>query len=245
MYARPTILLPLALLALLAMLTFWIDYSVQMPDAKADGSSRHDPDYILNNFVTSRTDENGDLRYKLTAAEMRHYPDDDTTELEVPHFTRYETDKPFSQIEGKQGFVSSDGKEIEFVGDVKVIRQAYNGNGEMQVLTDRLMLLPNEERATTSSPVLITQAPKTVIRATGMIYDKKKKTITLLKRVKAHYEKPGTRKISTPNNLKRRAPQAMRLETGMNARAAQIERQVRPAGTQQPAVKLNLSRDID
>lgn len=245
MYARPTILLPLALLAILALLTFWIDYSVQMPEAKPDGSSRHDPDYILNNFATTRTDENGDLRYKLMAAEMRHYPDDDSTELEKPHFTRFEIDKPFSQIEGNKGFVSSDGEEIEFVGEVKVVRQAYNGKGEMVVTTERLLVLPDEEKATTSSPVLITQAPKTVIRANGMIYDKKNKTIQLLNRVKAHYEKPGTNKTSTPNNLNRRAPNAMRLETGMNAVAGQVERNVRPAGAPQPEVKLNLSRDID
>lgn len=245
MYARPTILLPLALLAILALLTFWIDYSVQMPEVKPDGSSRHDPDYILNNFVTTRTDENGDLRYRLMAAEMRHYPDDDTTELEVPHFTRFEIDKPFSQIEGKKGLVSSDGEEIEFVGDVRVVRQAYNGKGEMVVVTERLLVLPNEEKATTSSPVLITQEPKTVIHATGMIYDKKKKTVQLLKNVKAHYEKPGMNKTSTPNSLNRRAPDAMRLETGMNAVAGQVERNVRPAGARQPEVKLNLSRDIN
>jgi lipopolysaccharide export system protein LptC len=42
----------------------------------------------------------------------------------------------------------------------------------------------------TDSPVVITQAPKTVIHATGMVFDKKKQTLTLNKRVKAHYERP-------------------------------------------------------
>jgi lipopolysaccharide export system protein LptC len=39
--------------------------------------------------------------------------------------------------------------------------------------------------------VVIKQAPKTVITATGMVYDKKKQTLTLNKRVKAHYERPA------------------------------------------------------
>lgn len=245
MHARSTILLPLALLAVLALLTFWIDYSVQAPTQKPAGSSRHDPDFILHNFTTTRTDENGDLRYRLTANEMRHYPDDDTTELEQPHFTRYQIDKPFTQIEGKKGFVSSDAEKIEFVDDVRVVRQAYNGKGEMVVLTDRLDVFPNEERAVTDRPVVITQEPKTVIHAVGMVYDKKKETVELGKRVKAHYEKPSMDISSTPNNLNRRPANAMRLETGLDTVSSQLNRRVRPLGAVQPEVELKLSKDID
>jgi lipopolysaccharide export system protein LptC len=245
MHARPSIIFPIALLAILAMLTFWIDYAVQAPEAKLDGSSRHDPDYILNNFTTTRTDENGELRYRLIAAEMRHYPDDDTTELEKPKFERYEADKPFTKIEGNKGFVSTDAEVVEFIDDVKVVRQAFNGKGEMVVLTDRLEVMPNEEMAKTNSPVVITQEPKTVIHATGMIYDKRNQTVKLLSRVKAHYEKPDVDPASTANNMNRRQSSSMRLESNLDAAANQVRRNVRPAGAVQPEVQLNLSKDID
>jgi len=245
MYARPSILFPIVLMAILAMLTFWIDYAVQAPEARIDGSSRHDPDYILNNFTTTRTDENGELRYRLTALEMRHYPDDDTTELEKPQFQRYEVDKPFTTIEGNKGFVSTDAETVEFIDDVKVVRQAFNGKGEMVVLTDRLKVMPNEEMAKTDRPVVITQEPKTVIHATGMIYDKKNQTVQLLSRVKAHYEKPNMNPATTPNTMNRRPTGAMRLESQMDAAANQVKRNVIPAGAIQPEVQLNLSKDID
>ncbi|MFZ3087682.1 MAG: LPS export ABC transporter periplasmic protein LptC, partial [Methylotenera sp.] len=77
--ARSAIVFPLVLLMLLALLTFWINKTVQPQAPKLDGSSRHDPDYIMSNFVTTQTDINGDLRYKLAAIEMRHFPDDDST----------------------------------------------------------------------------------------------------------------------------------------------------------------------
>lgn len=232
MHVRPTIVLPLILMAMLAVLTFWIDHSVQAPEAKMDGSSRHDPDYILNNFTTTRTDENGDLRYRLTATEMRHYPDDDTTELEKPRFERYQIDKPFTSIEGNRGFVSADAETVEFRDDVKVVRQAFNGKGEMVVRTDKLEVLPNEEIARTDSPVVITQEPKTVIHATGMIYDKKNQTVQLLNRVKAHYEKPSAGAATTPNNASRRPSAAIRIESPVDDN--QLERNVRPAGAVQP-----------
>lgn len=188
--ARSAIAFPLILLVLVALITFWINRAVQPVMPKIDGSSRHDPDYIMTNFVTTQTDVKGDLRYKLAAIEMRHFPDDDTTELQRPRYTQFAVNKPYTQVEGLRGFVSSDGEEVQLVDNVKVTRQAFKDKGEMTVETDYLNIRPNEELVTTQSPVVIKQAPRTVIYATGMIYEKKKQTVTLLKRVRAHYEKP-------------------------------------------------------
>lgn len=201
MYGRSTILFPLALLALLALLTFWIQRTVQTPEPKLDGSSRHDPDYILNNFVTIKTDANGNLRYRLVASEMKHYPDDDSTELQHPHFTRYAPGKPYTQIEGQRGFVSSNGENIQFLDNVKVVREAFKDRGEMVVLTEFLNIEPKKDLVTTDRPVVITQAPKTVIHATGMVYDKKRQTVKLLNNVQVHYERPSlTKKPRTPES---------------------------------------------
>lgn len=187
---RAAITFPLALLIFLALVTFWINRTVQPPVPKADGSSRHDPDYIMTNFVTTQTYANGELRYKLAATEMRHYPDDDSTELQRPRYTQFAVDKPYTQVEGARGYVSSNGEEVKLFGNVKVTRQAFAGKGEMTVETDYLNIRPNEDLVTTESPVVIRQAPKTVIYATGMIYEKQRQTVTLLHKVRAHYEKP-------------------------------------------------------
>ena len=202
MYVRPTILFPLALLALLALLTIWIDRSVQPPEPKLDGSNRHDPDYMLNNFVTTNTDINGNLRYMLAATEMKHYPDTDSTELQRPRFTQYATDKPYTQIEGQRGLVSSNGENVQFMDNVVVVRQAFKDRGEMTVLTDHMNIMPKKDLATTDRPVVIKQAPKTIIHATGMIYDKKQRTVQLLSKVRVHYERPGLSENSKPTTSK-------------------------------------------
>lgn len=188
--ARSAIVFPLALLTMLALLTFWINKSVQSPKPKLDGSSRHDPDYIMSNFVTTQTDINGALRYKLAAVEMKHFPDDDSTSLQRPRYTQFAAGKPYTQVEGLRGLVSSDGEKVELFDNVKVTRQAFADKGEMTVDTDYLNILPDEDIARTDSPVVIRQAPKTVIYATGMIYEKNQRTLTLLHKVRAHYERP-------------------------------------------------------
>jgi len=187
---RSAIVFPLVLLIFLAVLTFWINKAVQPSQPKLDGSSRHDPDYTMSKFVTTQTDIKGDLRYKLAAVEMRHFPDDDTTELQRPRYTQFTVNKPYTQVEGLRGYVSSNGEEVQLFDNVKVTRPAFGEKGESTVETDYLHIRPNEELVTTDRPVVIRQAPKTVIYATGMIYEKKNKTVTLLHNVRAHYEKP-------------------------------------------------------
>lgn len=190
MNMRPAIIFPLLLLLMLAGLTFWINKTVQPQVPKIDGSSRHDPDYIMSNFVTTQTDINGALRYKLAAAEMRHFPDNDSTDLIRPRFTQFATNKPYTQLEGLRGHVSANGEQIELFDNVRVKRPAYAEKGEMTVDTDYLQIFPDQELLRTKSPVIIRQGPKTIIYATGMIYDKKQQTVTLLHKVRAHYEKP-------------------------------------------------------
>ncbi len=209
MLARSAIFFPLVLAVALAIITFWINLTVEQQGPKIDGSNRHDPDYTMNNFVTTQTDVTGKLRYVLAAAEMVHYPDDDSTVLQRPRFTQYTTNKPYTQIEGLRAYVSSNGEEVELVDNVKVVRQAFEGKGEMRVLTEKLIILPNQDLVKTNSPVVITQAPKTVIHATGMVYDKKKQTVTLYKRVKAHYERPTGAK-PTAAKPKTSKPQALK-----------------------------------
>ena len=191
MPTRSALFFPLMLAIFMAIVTFWINLTVEEQGPKLDGSNRHDPDYSMNNFVTTQTDITGKLRYVLAAAEMVHFPDDDSTVLQRPRYTQYTIDKPYTQIEALRGYVSSNGEEIELVDNVKVIRQAFEGKGEMQVLTEKLVILPNQDIAKTNSAVLIKQAPKTVIRAKGMVFDKKNQTIKLFNRVKVHYERPA------------------------------------------------------
>lgn len=190
MNGRNTIIFPLVVLSVLAFITFWINSTVQSDTKRIDGSHRHDVDYFVENFVTTKTDVNGNLRHMLAAVEMRHYPDDDTTELIRPRFTQFGQNKPYTQIEAQRGFISANGEEVVFKDKVIIIRQAFEGRGEMRLKTDYLKILPKTEYATTDSDVVITQDPKTIIHGTGMIYDKDGKNFTLQKRVRVHYEKP-------------------------------------------------------
>lgn len=192
MHGRSAIWFLILLLALLSALTLWINRVVQPPQPPRDGSTRHDPDYWLTNFNTIKTDRNGNLRHSLDAEEMVHYPDDDSTQLIKPHFVQYQDGKPYTSIRGDRGRVTSDGEHVYFMDNVKVVRVATKQREELTVLTDFLHIIPDQDLAKTDRPVTITEAPRTVIHATGMEYNKALGTLKLYKRVRAHFERPGS-----------------------------------------------------
>jgi lipopolysaccharide export system protein LptC len=191
MYGRSAIWFPLALLALLAALTFWIDRAVQPPQPVRDGSTRHAPDYTVNNFSINKPDSEGNRRYTLAATEMKHFPDDDTTELLRPRFTQYSPRKPTMQIQSQRGRVSADGENVYFMDNVKLAREATPSKGELTVLTEYLHILPEQDIAATDRPVKILQAPSTVITANGMELNRKERTLKLFRHVRVHYARPG------------------------------------------------------
>lgn len=191
-----TIWFPLAILALLAALSLWIERVVQPTPVQPDGSSRHDPDYIVNNFNTLKTNIQGDPHYQLAAVEMVHYPDDDSTQLARPRFTQYSIRKPYTQIQGQRGLVSANGENVYFMDNVKVVRGATRQKGEMTVLTEYLHIIPDKELVQTDRPVTILQAPRSTARANAMEYNKKLGTLKLKGNVKVHYERPGSNAAS-------------------------------------------------
>mgnify|MGYP000004575262 FL=1 len=199
MFGRSTILFPIIVLLVLTAITIVIESKVKAPLHRSKASLRHDPDYYLENFVTTKTDAKGNLKTMLAAVTMLHYPDDDSTYLTRPRFTQYSENKPYTQIEGQKGEISKDGEQVDFTNNVIVYRPAFGERPDMRLTTDYLRIFAKQEIAKTDSPVFITQGPKTIIRGTGMIYDKTQQTFTLLKNVKVHYEKPAPIKVEAPN----------------------------------------------
>ncbi len=179
----------IVLLGLFAALTFWLAQVVEPPAPKRDGSTRHDPDIIVENFSALSLGEDGQPRYALAAVKMTHHPDDDSTDLERPHFTRFNATAAPLHALSQRGTVSKDGKEISLYDNVQVIREAYGDKSELVLRTSSLHIVPDKELATTDRPVTIDDA-HTHITGVGLKLDSKTQLFKILSRVKVRYEKP-------------------------------------------------------
>jgi len=191
MINRFSVLFPILFAAILAFISYWVQVSVESGNEKGGNKLSNSPDYFLTNFKTTQTEADGSIRFILSANEMTHFGQDDTTRLKKPLFIRYKNNIPSSQIEGGIGLVSTDGEEVQIIDNVKVARLETETKPKMELFTDQLTVLPNKDQAMTKRPVRITQDPKTVVNAIGMRYDKKNGIMTLLQKVRVHYEKPA------------------------------------------------------
>ena len=191
MINRFSVLFPILFAAILAFISYWVQVSVESGNEKRGNKLSNSPDYFLTNFKTTQTEADGSIRFILSANEMTHFRQDDTTRLNKPLFIRYKNNIPSSQIEGGIGLVSTDGEEVQIIDNVKVARLETETKPKMELFTDQLTVLPNKDQAMTKRPVRITQDPKTVVNAIGMRYDKKNGIMTLLQKVRVHYEKPA------------------------------------------------------
>jgi lipopolysaccharide export system protein LptC len=185
---RFTAAFPLLLVTLLAALTFWLERLVQAPAPPRDGSTRHDPDYMVENFVAVRMGPDGLRLHELQAERMVHYPDDDSTHLEAPRLLKYESEKVALSITAKRAHVSSEGETVDFEDDVRAVRSATPTQSELVLTTDRLHVVPDDDYARTDSPVTIVDA-NTKVTAVGLELIDKAKVVRLLSNVRGSYVK--------------------------------------------------------
>lgn len=179
----------LPLLPLLALLGFvyWLDNQVQQEVIAAVRNLRHDPDGIMDNFSATTMSEDGVPRMLLAAKQMRHYPDHDTTELEMPRMTMLSPERPTVYMSGMTGSVSSRGDEVVLRDKVSVKRDAKGAQSALTLRTEYLRVLPNREWADTDRAVLIAQA-NTTVRAVGLEMDNKARTLKLLSHVRSEHQ---------------------------------------------------------
>lgn len=185
--------LPIIILLTLAALTFWLRYATRFSDQPNDGRLRHDPDYIVNDATVRKIGPTGRLEYTLFAAEIRHFPDDDTTTLDKPKLVYLHPTDPPVTITAERGQVSPKGERVDLTEQVEVRRAARGTTPQLLVETPDLTVLTNEEKAFTKSPVLITQG-KSWLQGVGLQVDNKLQTYLLESRVTGEIESHLARK---------------------------------------------------
>ena len=104
--------------------TYWLNQQVQPEPSKPFSSVRHDPDSIVENFSAIRLNEQGTPHFIMSATRMLHYPDDDSTVIEMPRITLLAEDRPPLLASAKTGAIAGKGDELFLEGDVEVPREA-------------------------------------------------------------------------------------------------------------------------
>jgi lipopolysaccharide export system protein LptC len=176
-------------LFLLLLGSYWLTLQVQ-PLPPLNKEMRHEVDFVVENLSSTSLNEQGQPKFTLSAKKMWHFPDDDTTHLELPQFTSPHAGQPPLNINSLTGKLTHKGDEVFLYDDVVVLRAADKKTSERKFQTDYLHIIPDKDFAETDHPVLMTDA-NNVVNAVGMELDNRTHVVKLLSHVKAtHVSKP-------------------------------------------------------
>lgn len=151
-----TAIFPLALAALLALLTFWLQGAANPDDPSRKADRRHDPDYIIGTFTVRHFDTNGSIKQSLTAATMTHFPDDNSTQIATPDMVYY-TGTRATLLKADSAQLSHDNKQVFLRGNVRLIRPALRDIPLTVMQTEVLTVFPDDDLAQGNQPVAISR----------------------------------------------------------------------------------------
>ena len=186
-------LFPLIILITLAGLTFWLRHAIELPEERKDGKRRHDPDYIINQPQLRKLDRSGNLQYTLTATEIRHFPDDDTTDVSKPKLVYLHPKRPSVTTSAERAHISQDGDQVDFHENVRIERAAARKQESMQATMPDLTVRPEDEKAFTRSAVTMTQG-KSWLKGVGLQVDQKTQTYVLESQATGQFESKYAKK---------------------------------------------------
>ena len=148
--------LPLIVMALLASASWWLVRSVPTLMAPATQKPvRQEPDYRLANFSAKTFDASGRLTREISGDKAQHYPA--TEEMHIAQVRIFAANDQGSTMNARaqQGIATDDGKKVTLIGDAMAVRAAFNTSPRIELRSDRLVALPEEDRLLSDDPVRI------------------------------------------------------------------------------------------
>ncbi len=170
----------------LALLTFYLERTVREDDSPP-ALRRHDPDYLVTNFTTATYNRDGAAETIMSAAQMVHYPDDDTTELFSPHVVQAKPNEPRLTVRAERGQLSRDGDEIFLYGSVLLVREATPDKPEARMTTEFLHILRERSLVRSDKPVKFVEGGRS-LTGRGMEYNNESRELLLRHDVQARFE---------------------------------------------------------
>jgi lipopolysaccharide export system protein LptC len=167
--------LPLALMALLALFSFWLLRQTPVPGGPTEERPlRHVPDYEMRGFELQRFLPDGSRQARLYGAVLRHYPDTDSIEIERLQLHLVADDGRLVLAEAERAQGPAQGETLNLEGKVRVRRFALgvdpaSAAPEMELRTEALTARIKERRLLSRRPTELV-APGLQLQARGLDY---------------------------------------------------------------------------
>ena len=188
---RLSVYLPLVLMGLMAMTTYWLVRNTPaVDDAELEAAPRHVPDYFMREFSVKVFGDDGKLKSEMVGTEGRHFPDTDTLEIDQPRIRILGAEGRVTTAVAALGLINADGSEAQLFDKAVVVREAStNAQGVVtprsELHSDFLHLFANTEQVRSHLPVVLVRgAGDRFTSQEGLDYDNLDQVMQLKGRVR-------------------------------------------------------------
>lgn len=177
MKERAPALVAILLLVSLVLGTWWAaDYAQRAIPIDPPRRITHEPDSWATDFVMVRTDAAGVAINRLEGSRMLHYPDDDSYEITTAKAVGQQPGSPLTIGTSDTAIMDQDGKRIIMRGNAHVHRLPDAENPPLDVTSEQLTVLPDEDLIFTDLPALVIHG-KSTMNGKGMRYDNRTRNL--------------------------------------------------------------------
>lgn len=166
----PAIIAALLLLALVAGTWWAADYAQRAIPIDPPARLTHEPDSWARQFVMVQTNPAGMPVNRLEGRFMRHYPDDDSYEVDDARAINQRANAPITIASSQLATMNSDSTLIVLSGNAHVHRQADADRAALDVTSNELTLLTDQDVVETGLPARVVHGSHTM-QGIGMRYD--------------------------------------------------------------------------
>ncbi|MDQ7017339.1 MAG: LPS export ABC transporter periplasmic protein LptC, partial [Gammaproteobacteria bacterium] len=146
-------------------------------------------DFFLHNFSIHQFDSDGSKQQLLQGSHLKHYPDDDSTQVRTAHIKLQTSAQATWIIDARRAHLSRNGEQIVLNDNVVMQRLAFKQLEPLKLETQTLHLDSIENRAKSDQAVQLS-SENWLWNAIGMTAELNENKLTLLSQVKGHHALP-------------------------------------------------------
>ena len=155
--------LPVLLMGLLAVFTWWLARSSAVPpEAETATTPPQTVDYAMTGFVLGRYGPDGMLRSRIEGDLMQHFPATDMVELQGVRMQSVDAAGRLMRGSADRAQSNADASVVRLMGSARMSREALpgqngngTGNGRIEIRGETLEILAADERVRSSQPITL------------------------------------------------------------------------------------------
>ena len=189
-------LMPLILMGILTLVTFWLVQKNTPAEKSALERARlHEPDYTIKNGALSALNEVGNTKYRILGNKVTHYDDDASIDIVTPRMRLFQLNKAPITVKSDTGHLDGDLTILDLFDNASIFRPAQAASAtepatlRMLASSSYFKVLINDDVIESNRPITLEQGMSIMHSTEGGTFNNVEQSMTLTGDVKGRIER--------------------------------------------------------